>query len=224
MTAIRLAEVWFRHHSLAASVLPIVDGASLSFVATLLAVHSHRFILLQKPYPSKLALWHWSVRETKFFLYGIAVWLIGSLFYMTSVLAGWFIGEVLGGISKNVSMAVILSGIACGILICLYVGVRLMFIFPSLAIDEETTKDRMDDSWQRTKAVRWPLIFIMSLTSLPLFIGVTHVSESLVSHADQLSVGAATPFLLIASAAVLLVILFQATLISFAFRATENPR
>ena len=38
-TAIRLAEVWFRHHSLAASVLPIVDGASVSFVATLLAVH-----------------------------------------------------------------------------------------------------------------------------------------------------------------------------------------
>ena len=96
LTAIRLAEVWFRHHSLAASVLPIVDGASVSFVATLLAVHSHRFILLQKPYPSKFALWHSSMcRETKFFLYGTAVWLIGWSFYMTAVLAGWFIGGAL---------------------------------------------------------------------------------------------------------------------------------
>jgi hypothetical protein len=142
MSASRLTALWMNPQESRVEVIDILSAFVVAVVLTTLAVSCHRFILLGDKSVSPSRIWTWSMRETRFSLYGLVIGLLylfvafipvvfaGFIESLFEPASGWFGIIVLTGLGMIAVLAP--GGYVCG---------RLSLILPSTAIDRRPTSD-----------------------------------------------------------------------------------
>ena len=153
-----------------AVLLEIVLGDLIALIPyVFFAVAWHRFVLLGERSTFGFGALRPERRHLKFYLYVILLSIV--VFLALGVVAGpvLLISKLLVG-NSEVGMALIVASlIALLIVISLYVTVRLQFVFPALAVEEQYG---FGDSWRNTRGQGWRLLFVLACCFLPpLFVG-----------------------------------------------------
>lgn len=108
-----------------------------------IAVTTHRLVLLGPQSVSKWALFSWAGREIKFFLYALSLMAVSFLLMMIPI---------------PLMIPVILGFI--------YLIARLSLVFPSIAVEHSASLQR---AWQLSDNYRWQMVLISMLYPMFLF-------------------------------------------------------
>ncbi len=157
------------------------DNAVLSFVLTvvgfvpytLFGVAWHRLTLLGPGRGAPVAFPAWRRRHWRFLGYVVAV---TGLFYLLAapILALGIGGQ--GTVIEGPRLLLMIAMVLVGIVGLPYVLVRLSFVFPAVAVDENYT---LKEAWVHTRGQGFRLLATLILTALPMLIVVWLVGSLL---------------------------------------------
>ena len=177
------------------------------------AVAWHRFVLLGERPTFALNVLRPERRHMKFYLYIILLIMFYSLataFIAVSILS--IITTTSDGAEVAVFLVILLLFLLF-VFISIYVNVRLQFVFPALAVDEQYG---FGDSWRNTCGQAWRLLLVLVCCFLPLlFVGIA-LSAPLLGAMSNTVLFFISPFII--SAIGLLATAVCVSAISIAFR------
>src|SRR5262249_47393802 len=150
MTVCQVPVLWMDSQEPTSKVTNLLSFLVKALVATILAIAWRRFILLGDKSVSPCRRWTWSMRETKFLLWGIAIGIISLLVVFMVTILLEFLSDLFKDASRWFSnpLAFILSFIAILLLVG-YVCGRLSLILPANAIDRRPSQLWMNWAWEQ---------------------------------------------------------------------------
>lgn len=183
-----------------------------------LAVCCHRFILLGEQPGSLMHACSWTMRDTWFALYILAIAnFAGFIVFLTRLsIAG--LSAMLANLSKPLVLLLTVLGLATAFLLPAYINGRLSLILPATAIDRRPVKGWMDWAWSQSAGNEWPLMALIGIIPFFGLVLVTVMTIVLFELATPQSALLAVPIFGLAWALFFASTTFQVAVLSLSFK------